>query len=186
MPALCGTAESSEPVDLHEAEKLARDLMDRHGLFEAGWRFRWGSAKRQIGSVRIRQQRDRRTGQTIETKTLTLSRPLVRANSEAEVRDTILHEIAHALAGPANGHNETWKRICRRIGAKPQRLAGEGVNGIKPRYVVVCGRCNRELGRRHRRIGPDRLKRSYCRACGPASTGQVRLHDSMEDPHSLA
>ena len=166
-------------MDLHDAEKLARSLMDRHGLFDSGWRFRWGSAKRQIGSVRIRQQTSRQTARRVTTKTLTLSRPLVRSNSEAEVRDTILHEIAHALAGPENGHNAVWKRVCRRIGAKPQRLAGEGVNGIKPRYLVTCGRCGRELGRRHRRIGPDRLQRSYCRACGPPSKGQIRVHDSI-------
>lgn len=173
-------------MDLHEAEKLARALMDRHGLFDDGWRFRWGSAKRQIGSVRVRQQRNRRTGRTVTTKTLSLSRPLVRSNSEAEVRDTILHEIAHAIAGPENGHNEIWKRVCRRIGAKPQRLAGEDVNGIKPRYLVTCGQCGRELGRRHRRIGPERLRRSYCRACGPSSKGQIRLHDSMAETDALS
>ena len=40
--------------------------------------------------------------------------------SEAEIRDTILHEIAHALAGPEARHGARWKAIARRIDATPR------------------------------------------------------------------
>jgi predicted SprT family Zn-dependent metalloprotease len=35
-----------------------------------------------------------------------------------EIKDTILHEIAHAIAGSENLHNEYWKAIAKEIGAK--------------------------------------------------------------------
>lgn len=35
-----------------------------------------------------------------------------------DIRDTILHEIAHAIAGNENGHNEYWKSIAKDIGVK--------------------------------------------------------------------
>lgn len=56
-------------------------------------------------------------------KHISLSRHLCELNSEAEVRDTILHEIAHALAwerhGENCGHDQRWKNICKEIGARP-------------------------------------------------------------------
>jgi predicted SprT family Zn-dependent metalloprotease len=97
----------------------------------------------------------------------------VALNSDEEVRDPILHEIAHAIAGLKNGHNPVWKSICRRIGARPDRLAGEEVEVIQGRYVIHCPCCGSDLARRHRRVNSIRLARSYCRSCGPASKGRL-------------
>lgn len=165
-------------MHLYQAEQLARSLMQQHGLLRDGWRFRFSNAKRQLGSAHIRRQRDPATGRTIRIKTIRLSRHLVTLNTEHEVRDTILHEIAHALAGLSNGHNAKWKAVCRRIGARPVRLAGEEVIAPAPRYRVVCNACRRVLAHRHRRVAPASLRRSYCRSCGPASKGALRLDDT--------
>ncbi|MEX2672648.1 MAG: SprT-like domain-containing protein [Phycisphaeraceae bacterium] len=167
-------------MDLFAAQQLALDLMDRHGLRESGWRFAWGHGKRLLGSAQVRRAVHRPTGRIIETKTLRLSRHLVRLNDDFEVRDTILHEIAHAIAGVENGHNHIWRKVCREIGARPQRLAGEEVVVVRGRYAVVCGCCGRLLGTRHRRMAVDRLKRTYCRHCGVKSQGQVRLEVSKK------
>jgi hypothetical protein len=35
-----------------------------------------------------------------------------------EIQNTILHEIAHALAGLENNHNIFWKEIAKKIGVK--------------------------------------------------------------------
>jgi len=48
----------------------------------------------------------------------------VHASSE-QLTDTILHEIAHALAGPAAKHGPAWKAIARRLGATPKSCAPE-------------------------------------------------------------
>lgn len=167
-------------MDHSKAKHLALELMRQHGLSDAGWRFEWSQAKRQLGIAEIRQKRD---GQGVQEKLIRLSWHLVALNREDEVRETILHEIAHALAGVHNGHNEKWKRVCRRIGARPERLAGESVAMPLPRYTILCGDCHRNLGRRHRRPGLQQLKQLYCTYCGPASQGKLHLHDrALEGP----
>lgn len=164
-------------VDSGEAQQLALDLMQENGLLEEGWVFRWSRGKRQLGMAQIRRLRHPATGKLIEHKTIKLSRHLVALNDEPAVRDTILHEIAHALAGLDNGHNHVWRSVCRRIGARPQRLAGEAVAVVEPRYVIVCGRCDRRLAKRHRRPGLERLARCYCTWCGRRSQGKLWLDD---------
>lgn len=43
--------------------------------------------------------------------------------SDEEIKDTILHEIAHALAGREANHDHKWKAIAKSIGANPSRTA---------------------------------------------------------------
>src|SRR4051812_49651304 len=104
-------------MNLYEAQHLARDLMDRHGL--ADWRFQFDHARRRFGSCRIR------------TRTITLSRPLTLLNPEDQVRDTILHEIAHALT-PGDGHGTKWRAAGARGGARPPRGFGGAGGGAPP------------------------------------------------------
>src|SRR2546421_7680141 len=89
-------------MHLSDARTLATELMQKHGLAE--WRFRFDHAGRRFGSCRTSQ------------KLITLSRPLTILNSSDQVRDTILHEIAHALT-PGDGHGERWRAMCQQIGA---------------------------------------------------------------------
>ena len=89
-----------------DAQQLAVGLIQEHGLI--GWRFRFDHARRRFGCCRSSE------------KTITLSRPLTILNSCAQVRDTILHEIAHALT-PGDGHGVKWRAKCREIGADPKR-----------------------------------------------------------------
>ncbi len=153
-----------------EAEQLANDLMQEHGLLAAGWVFAWGHGKRRLGGAEVRRYPDGRV-----TRTIRLSRHLVRLNDDAEVRDTILHEIAHALVGVEHGHDAAWKSMCRRIGARPERTAGGEVRMPAAGYVLVCTCCDQVVGQRYRRIAPARLARAYCRACGPDAVGKLRL-----------
>lgn len=167
-------------MELQKAQQLAIELMRKHGLLSSGWRFQWSGGKRQLGEARIQYLRDPRSGnKTPQRKLIKLSRHLVSLNDEAEVRDTILHEIAHAIAGLHHGHDEHWKAICRRIGARPERLAGERVAVVEPRYLIVCGMCGKTLAKRHRRPGSDRLARGYCKWCGPGSSGTLGLRDNL-------
>src|SRR4051812_30508933 len=98
MPGVAGrlsaTPSSLAPVDLEDARGLAHELMRRHGL--GGWRFEFDQAKRRAGVCRHRQ------------KVIGLSAPITRLHPADEVRDTVLHEIAHALAGARAGHGPVW------------------------------------------------------------------------------
>ncbi len=140
------------------AGKLARELMDEHGL--ADWRLEWGRGKRTLGTCIWARQ------------TIRLSAFYVSLNDEDHVRDTILHEIAHALAGETHGHDEVWKATCRRIGADPTRVAHE-VNTPAAPYELYCPCCDSVVGKRYRRVRWSTLERMGCRTCGQKSMGKL-------------
>ena len=119
-------------MNLYAARALALTLMRQHGLDSGGWTFRFDHARRRFGSCRNQR------------RLITLSRPLTFLNDEAQVRDTILHEIAHALT-PGDGHGELWKRKCLEIGAEPKRCYGDAEVISPPRRIapweIGCTRC---------------------------------------------
>lgn len=94
---------------LHAVAHLARDLMDRHGL--ASWTLSFSTASRRLGDCNHHQQLIR----------LALHHAL--ADPEPSIRDTVLHEIAHAIAGREAGHGPAWKDVARKIGATPTAKA---------------------------------------------------------------
>jgi len=171
-------------MELLEAEQLAMRLMEEHEVFDRGWSFEWSNAKRQLGSVQLRGGRDA-VGRPITRKLIKLSRHLVRLNDVEQVRDTILHEIAHVLAGLDHGHDEKWRQTCLRIGAKPSRTADERIKLVECRFLLICGCCERVLARRHRRMGRNRLSRSWCKFCGRESKGTLWYQDSADEPEEV-
>lgn len=101
-------------MNLKAAEALAKsllsDLSKQYSIL-VRWNFKWNDRKRALGIC------------SFGDRTIQLSRTWTEACDEAMVRDTILHEIAHVLAGPMENHGTVWKSFCRAIGANPQRLA---------------------------------------------------------------
>jgi len=97
---------------------------------------------------------------------ITLSRPLTLLNPIEQVRDTILHEIAHALT-PGDGHGAKWKAACIAIGAKPVRcfVDPEVVTPARrpARYSIGCRACGWWSDRR--RLTARQL---VCRTCRQA------------------
>jgi predicted SprT family Zn-dependent metalloprotease len=129
-------------MHLDAARALALELMRRHGLQDRGWTVRLGEAKRRFGSC------------AYHTKQITLSAPMTELNDEAAVRDIILHEIAHAIAGPKAGHGKIWKAQARAIGCSADRCYGADVH-LPPLqrswFVGTCPGCQRQILRRSRR-----------------------------------
>lgn len=141
-----------------EAQRLTLDLMAEHGLVQAGWRFRFDHARRRFGSCRFHD------------RTITLSRHLVAANETTAVRDTILHEIAHALVARP-GHGADWKRMAIRVGAKPERCYSREIVEPQPAWALSCPRCGTRWTRhRVRRI------RYACSRCRDVLGRPVLLH----------
>ena len=88
-------------MDLFTAERNAKLLMAAHGLTDKGWRFEWDNAARRFGQCRY------------STKTISMSRQLTAQRSEAAVRNTMLHEIAHALTpGARHGYELRMKALA--------------------------------------------------------------------------
>src|SRR4051812_50225210 len=111
-------------MELEAASRLGRELLDEHGL--ADWRVVFDRAKRRAGVCR---PGTRETG---------LSGPLTALHPESEVRDTLLHEIAHALVGPRHGHDEVWRATAGRIRCSGLRRSRAHAPGIQGGWGGVC------------------------------------------------
>lgn len=147
---------NSSSMDFNDAANLARALIAEHGLSD--WSFRFNHGKRTLGLCHY------------DGKRIELSRYFVARNDQAAVRDTILHEIAHALAGPKVGHGPAWRAICLKIGAAPKRLDDQA-DMPKGRWLAQCPGC----GQAHTRFRRPLRSRIYiCRTCGPRK-GKLRF-----------
>jgi hypothetical protein len=110
-------------MKLNEARDLAIQLMTNHGIVEQGWRFEFDNAKRRFGCCKYGSRR------------ITLSLYLTELNNIDEVKNTILHEIAHALC-PRQGHNSVWKRKAIEIGCSGDRCySSDKVETVKGNYI---------------------------------------------------
>ena len=93
--------------------------------------------------------------------------------NRTEFRDTVLHEIAHAIAGLRAGHGPEWKRIAIMVGAKPENACSLAVSPIK--YVeVACHVCKQPLKLTSRkaamhRNGTATYRHRACRPTNPLS-----------------
>lgn len=124
-------------MNFNEATYIARKLMDEYLLQD--WIIAESHAKRRFGCC------------WYKSKKITISRPLTELNNENHVRDVILHEIAHALAGPDAKHGPKWRAIAARIGATPSPYYSKEV--IKPEkcWHGFCPTCKKVVARRDRK-----------------------------------
>ena len=111
-------------MEAREALRLARALLREHGLEE--WQVTLDRAKTRAGSCRF------------HTRTITLSRALTELHSEAEVRETILHEIAHALVGPEHGHDAIWRAQAKKIGSTGARCVDPRAPRVRADWQGRC------------------------------------------------
>lgn len=137
-------------MDIIKANEIGLKLMDKHGLLSLGWKFKMDKANRRFGVCKHR------------SKTISISTNLTLLNSEEQVTDTILHEIAHALVGPKHGHDYVWKAKAEEIGCKPERCYSNDVVRPKGNYTADCPSC----GHIHTRIKkPHGTRKHSCGVC---------------------
>jgi predicted SprT family Zn-dependent metalloprotease len=140
-------------VEVQQALAMGRRLMREHGL--DGWSIVADRAKTRAGVCRFARRQ------------IGISGPLTALHSEDEVRDTLLHEIAHALVGPEHGHDEVWRSTAVRIGCSGERcvppdaprVPGDWVGRCPaghertrhraPTRLMSCGRCSRRFDTAH-------------------------------------
>lgn len=139
---------------LKEAEQLAKDLMTQYKVND--YTFDFNISVSTFGWC------------STEKKTITLSPKLTELNTEEEVRQVILHEIAHALT-PGCAHNEIWRRVNLAIGGDGQRCYDEKlVEQPTHKWVAKCPNCKREV-KRHKKN-----PRLHCGKCIKENGGRFK------------
>lgn len=143
-------------MNLVDAEILAKSLIEKHlpKIFFSQWTFIFDRAKKRFGQCNYQK------------KQISLSKYLVELNSEQEVRDTILHEIAHALCGYSAGHGKKWQECVIKLGGKPDRCySGKTVNTPLLKYTVFCPWCETKTQRQNK-IKPSFWRsKPACKIC---------------------
>lgn len=145
-------------MNIQQTYDLVVDTLKQHGLREKGWTFAVSRAKGILGSC------------VYKTKTIKISKYLIQLGTDEEVRNTVLHEVAHALVGGRAGHGHIWRLKCRQIGlVNPERCST--VSYDVPHKVTVDCNIHGVIDKRQRRLKKGMLARMFCRDCGRISKG---------------
>ena len=136
-------------MELSGVQFLADRLLNKHELFEKGWSFSFDRAKRRAGSCKFSK------------KEITLARDYAEQEDFKEIKNTILHEIAHALVGPRHGHNKIWRQKALEIGCDAERC--HYVVFSKPKYKLTC--INRCFEVARYRVNQNFLHSRICSKC---------------------
>ncbi|SIT87413.1 SprT-like domain-containing protein [Microbacterium sp. RU33B] len=88
--------------ELNRVRGWAEALIRLH--LDESWTFAFDNAKRRAGLC------------DFTAKRISVSRYLAARYDDDDNHQTLLHEVAHALAGPDAAHGPRWKSIAREIG----------------------------------------------------------------------
>ena len=135
-------------MEINAARRLAEQLLFEHGLI--GWRVTFDRAKTRAGICRFGERQ------------IGLSALLTSLHSADEVRDTVLHEIAHALVGPAHQHDAKWRAQAAELGCSTQACLPADSPRLPAPWTGTCP-AGHSIGR-HRR--PERP--ASCSRCSPS------------------
>ena len=148
---------------MQQVEDHAAQLLERHlntGAPATRWRFRFETATGRAGICRY------------TTRTISLSVSYVLRAPWDDIRDTLLHEIAHAIVGPGHGHDAAWKTAARRIGCTAKRCST--VTHSLKRWIAECPRCRDRWFRQ--RLTKQVRQRSICPRCRSRITWRINTH----------
>lgn len=148
-------------MERSRAAALVNELIIEHGLdkYVQGWKFGgFTRAHKTLGLCDYGKREIR------------LSGPYVDSNSEVEVRQTILHEVAHMLT-PGQNHNNVWLAKARSIGYTGHRQVKQG-DVEMPDNTKWLGTCQTHTGK------PCEIKYMRKPSDRTINLGRCRRHNS--------
>ena len=129
------------------------DALIRMHLDES-WTFAFDHAKTRAGLCNFTAKR------------ISLSRHIALRSDDDDVHQTLLHEVAHAIAGSDAAHGPKWKRIARELGYVGGRTHdGEIAHELAP-WLGVCpaGHEHAKFRRPSRETSCAKCSRSFSRS----------------------
>ena len=145
-----------------EIQSLASELLASHGLTTRGWRFKFNNRRRAFGVCSYRE------------KVIALSLGLCQINSDARIKATLLHEVAHALT-PGADHGPIWKLQAMALGCDPNATCHDAAM-LPGRYFADCG-CMR-----HYMYARPKVSTRRWHACGRCRQRLVWLDSKTGQP----
>lgn len=139
-------------MNLIELKRNALDLMNQHGLTDAGWVLDFNNNKSRAGVCFHMEKR------------IALSIPLMKHFDEGEAMNTVTHEIAHAIVGPGNGHNYIWRQMHIRLGGNGSRTWSNASGALEAtsKWRCECRVTRKVLGYRNRLTARMRYASCVC------------------------
>ena len=154
-----------QPCGPIRAREIFKEECKKNNI--TGWSFKLNTNKRFRGWCKYGKKR------------VEISRNLLPLGVD-EVRKTIIHELAHVVAGYENSHNHIWKSTVIRMGGDPRRL-GKAMK-VKGRYIGKCSKCQRVFYRYRRTPG---LLTGAFNHFRDGCDGTIRFFDTKEYPYLL-
>lgn len=109
-------------IKLRDISDIAYELLAEHGLND--WQFCFDHAKSRAGLCNYGR------------KIISISKYYAEEVKISEVKNTILHEIAHALVGHSHGHDAAWKVKALEIGCDAKRC--HSIKFSLPNWIIEC------------------------------------------------
>lgn len=100
--------------NLDIVEKHAKTLINKH--LPKGWTFAWNNRVRANGVCFYNRME------------IQLSKKLTPYRTWDDIHETIIHEIAHAIAGYEAKHGETWRTVYRGLGGSGNRCSSDNAS----------------------------------------------------------
>ena len=116
-------------MELGTAVALTLNLLNEHNLLSQGWTAKLTRGSRRLGLC------------SYNKKVIKLARHHVMNGTDAEIMDTIRHEVAHALAGPFAKHGPEWKAWARKLGANPRSHTKNISYEMPYKFILHCPVC---------------------------------------------
>jgi len=122
-PVVSSIPKNNDLSDLNNLERLAKNLMIKHKLLD--WKFSWNTRCKSRGGCT-----------KYDEKIIEITQEYALKITKEMFINTVLHEIAHALVGYKNAHNQVWKKKALAIGCNGKVC--HNVNFVEHKYEIQC------------------------------------------------
>lgn len=130
---------------MDKAKEMGEELIKEHC---PEYTFKFGHMKTKTGSCHY------------DNKEIKLSKYFVQQESESNVKNTILHEIAHALT-EGHHHNSVWYAKAIELGCSGEKHCYRENPIVKGSRVYSCPNCEKEI-RAYRKLKKARACKICC------------------------